>query len=82
MKRHAKTLAAAAVGAALLISGCGGEIGTAGAGASASGQACTSFSSKRPVTVLIVDVSGRPRRCVTAAANSNPTGTWPPATRP
>lgn len=58
MKRHTKTLAAAATGAALLLSGCGGDIGTAGAGASASGQACTSFSSKRPVTVLIVDVSG------------------------
>src|SRR6185369_14313502 len=52
MTRSTKILAAVAAGAALLLAGCGGPPPPP------RGPACTSFSKKRPVTVLIVDVSG------------------------
>jgi hypothetical protein len=60
MSRHTSLLAAAATAATLLLAGCAGAPGTdssTGAGET-SAQACTSFSKKRPVTVLIADVSG------------------------
>lgn len=56
MTRRTKLIGVAVVGAALLLSGCAGD--SNGGAADTHGQACTSFSAKRPVTVLIVDVSG------------------------
>jgi hypothetical protein len=59
--RSTKLIAAVATGAALLLAGCGGLAGNSpagGGGDTAAPNACTSFSKKRPVTVLIVDVSG------------------------
>jgi hypothetical protein len=60
MTRYTKTIAAVATAAALLLAGCGGgDIGGGGAGGGGQvGKSCTPFSKKRPVTVLIVDVSG------------------------
>jgi hypothetical protein len=59
MSRHTSLLAVAATAAALLLAGCAGAPGPDGNGATGtSAQACTSFAKKRPVTVLIVDVSG------------------------
>ena len=58
MSRHTKLLAAAVTGAALLITGCGTDLGTATGGTGGPGKACTALGAKRPVTILIVDVSG------------------------
>src|SRR3954469_754923 len=60
MSRRTSLFAAVATAAVLLLAGCAGAPGTGSGtgGAGTSAQACTSFAKKRPVTVLIVDVSG------------------------